>query len=103
MVIEPVSGIDHHVAFAQRWPGAAHTSALRNGTIGTGHRRGGVVGPDNLAAITVVDADNPIKVTRNDRPIGGRNCGRYPGVAEGAALAADFPVRGSITLRRSQR
>ena len=77
------------MACAQRWSGSAHTATLRDNTVGAGHWRGGVVRPDDLAAVAVVDADNPIKVTRNDRPIGGRNGGRYPRVAERSALAAD--------------
>ena len=77
------------MARAQRWPGAAHAATLRDDTVSAGHRCGGVVRPDDLAAVPVIDADNPIEVTCNDRAIGGRNGGRDPRVAEGPALAAD--------------
>ena len=61
------------MARAQRWPGATHAATSRDDTVSAGHRRSGVVRPDDLAAVPVIDADNPIEVTCNDRAIGGRN------------------------------
>ena len=63
---------------------------MRNNTVGAGYRRGGVVRPDDLAAVAVIDADNAIEVAGDDCALCCRNGGRHTGVAEGSALAADI-------------
>ena len=52
------------MARAQRWPGPAHAATLRDDTVSAGHRCGGVVRPNDLAAVPVIDADNPIEDDR---------------------------------------